>query len=120
MQNCSDMIDEQYDYYQYALSIGSLSALEQLMEVQNDKIHQYRHVPKIAILLCRLGVKLTKISKSELQAIQSNFDAYVESDEYSSLLKKESEQGEDNYRAKVDTDPSGLVQYHDVVSYCFY
>ena len=33
VRNCGDMLEEQYDYYQYALNCGTLQAIEQLLTV---------------------------------------------------------------------------------------
>ena len=89
IQHMTDMIEEQYDYYQYACGRAvTFHALEQLLNIQNAELHKFKSVVKSAIGLCKLGVKISKIREAEIARFKPILDEYTASDEYKAVLKQ--------------------------------
>jgi hypothetical protein len=71
-----NMIDDQYDYYNYSLRKFTLAAFEGLTKVINNELYKYKHVVYVAIGLCKLAVKVDKVKAQELERFMPLYEEY--------------------------------------------
>lgn len=106
------MVDNQYDYYCYAIRKYALKAFEEQCDFSDRKLFYNRYVSRAALGYLQLDKKLHSKKAELLEAFSSEYETYIESQEYTDLQEKLAKSNDDD-DYKQDHDPKGFQLYKD-------
>ena len=115
MGHLTDMVDDQYDYYLYSLRKFTLASFEGLMTFNDHELYQYKPILKATTDLVRLVARVDKNRESITAGWKPEYEAYLVSDKYATLLKDIENAVVDEEEYKKDTDPDGYHKFNDLV-----
>lgn len=106
------MVNSQYDYYCYAIRKYALKAFEEQIEFTDRKLFQNRYVSRAALGYLQLDKKLSGKKAELLEGFKTEYEVYMDSDEYINHLEKVNKANDDD-DYKHDSDPKGFKLYKD-------